>query len=55
MLRKISAKIARKVHAIKHHSARFNVSRSCRWNRPAKSHPGQTQMSGEKWKLVKVG
>jgi hypothetical protein len=54
MLRKISAKIARKVHAIKHHSARFNVSRSCRWNRAAKSHPGQTQMSGEKWKLVKA-
>jgi hypothetical protein len=43
-----------KFNAIKHHSTRLNISRSCRWNRPAKSHPGQAQGSGEKWKLVKA-
>jgi hypothetical protein len=43
-----------KLNVIKHHSTRFNISRSCRWNHPAKSHPGQTQGSGEKWKLVKA-
>jgi hypothetical protein len=43
-----------KFNAIKHHSTRFNISRSCRWNRPAKSHPGETQGSGEEWKLVKA-
>jgi hypothetical protein len=41
-----------KFNAIKHHSTRLDISRSLRWNRPAKSHPGQTQGSGEKWKLV---
>jgi hypothetical protein len=31
-----------KFNVIKHHSTRFNISRSCRWNHRAKSHQGQT-------------
>jgi hypothetical protein len=34
MLREISAKIARMVHAIKHRSTRLNFGRLCRWNHP---------------------
>jgi hypothetical protein len=56
--RKCCAKFAQllrnKFNSIKHHSTRLNISRSCCWNHPAKSHPGQTQGSGEKWKLVKA-
>jgi hypothetical protein len=43
-----------KFNGIKHHSTRFNISHSCRWNRPAKSHPGKRKGTAKKRKLVKA-